>query len=236
MTVNIKELEYWNDKITELVKAFGLKCYPQEFDICDHNEMIGFMAYSGMPSRYSHWSFGKSFEKQKTTYDLGAAGLPYEMVINSNPCLGYLMRDNTKLLQILTMAHVYGHNDFFANNFYFKSSLDASNTTQTFKNHARRVESYISDPSIGIDAVEGILDNAHAVAFQRSRNYAIKKRTREEQEEQKLLRDAMPTGKEYNQINPKQEYKQPNLDKLPLEPEDDLLLFIADNNPHLTSK
>ena len=83
--MNIKELKAWDDRIVELVNRFGLNCYPQEFEICDHFEMIGYMAYSGMPSRYPHWSYGKSYEKQKTLYDYGVGGLPYEMVINSNP-------------------------------------------------------------------------------------------------------------------------------------------------------
>ena len=52
------------------------------------------MAYSGMPSHYPHWSYGKSYEKLKTLYDYGVSGLPYEMVINSNPAIAYLMRDN----------------------------------------------------------------------------------------------------------------------------------------------
>src|SRR5436305_396134 len=115
--MNLVDLEDWDKRIREIVERYGLKCYPQEFEICDHSEMIGYMAYSGMPSRYPHWSFGKSYEREKTLYDYGVGGLPYEMVINSCPCLGYLMRDNTDLLQILTIAHVYGHNDFFANNF-----------------------------------------------------------------------------------------------------------------------
>ena len=80
------------------------------------------MAYSGMPSHYPHWSYGKSYEKLKTLYDYGVSGLPYEMVINSNPALAYLMRDNSLCLQILTIAHVYGHNDFFKNNFTFKTT------------------------------------------------------------------------------------------------------------------
>ena len=119
MSLSLRELQEWDDRIRVLVDRFGLQCYPQEFEICDHNEMLGYMAYSGMPSHYSHWSYGKNFERQKTMYDYGASGLPYEMVINTNPCIAYLMRDNTDLLQILTIAHVYGHNDFFANNFTF---------------------------------------------------------------------------------------------------------------------
>ena len=117
-----KELEAWDARIRERVAEFGLDCYPQEFEICDHNQMLGYMAYSGMPSHYPHWSYGKSFEKLKTLYDYGVSGLPYEMVINSNPALAYLMRDNSLLLNILTIAHVYGHNDFFKNNFTFRST------------------------------------------------------------------------------------------------------------------
>ncbi|RME60851.1 MAG: stage V sporulation protein R, partial [Candidatus Dadabacteria bacterium] len=78
MSISIKELQEWDKKIYALVEKFGLNCYPQEFEICDHHQMIGYMAYSGMPSRYSHWSFGKAYEKQKTLYDYGVAGLPYE--------------------------------------------------------------------------------------------------------------------------------------------------------------
>lgn len=107
MSMSTRELQDWDVKIKELVDRYGLNCYPQEFEVCDHNEMIGYMAYSGMPSRYAHWSFGKSFERQKTMYDYGVSGLPYEMVINSDPCIAYLMRDNTPLLHIPTIAHVY---------------------------------------------------------------------------------------------------------------------------------
>src|SRR5512134_3984890 len=118
----VEDLEYWNDRIGELVGSFGLQTYPQEFEICDHEDMLSYMVYSGMPSHYPHWSYGKAYEKLKTLYDYGVSGLPYEMVINSNPALAYLMRDNSLLLQILTIAHVYGHNDFFKNNFTFRST------------------------------------------------------------------------------------------------------------------
>ena len=60
-----------------------------------YEQMLSYMVYSGMPSHYSHWSYGKSLEKLKTLYDYGLSGPPYEMVINSNPAIAYLMRDNT---------------------------------------------------------------------------------------------------------------------------------------------
>lgn len=232
MSITLDNLQDWDKKIQEWVSYYRLKCYPQEFEICDHNEMIGYMAYSGMPSRYSHWSYGKSFEKQKTMYEYGVSGLPYEMVINSNPCLGYLMRDNTLLLQILTIAHVYGHNDFFANNFTFTSGTKAEYTLEMFKNHARRVDRYIEDPSIGIDLVEDTLDHAHSLQFQASRNLAIK---RESQDQQRLRawNHAQAPEDPWRNIHAKKDYQAPSLDKTPLEPEENILAFIAEYNPYI---
>src|SRR5512147_2345753 len=153
---DVNDLEYWDEKIREKVEEFGLSCYPQEFEICNHNQMLGYMAYSGIPSHYPHWSYGKAYEKLKTLYDYGVSGLPYEMVINSSPALAYLMRDNSLLLQILTIAHVYGHNDFFKNNFTFRSTR-AEFTISTFKAHGKRIRSYIERPGIGTERVEHIL-------------------------------------------------------------------------------
>jgi stage V sporulation protein R len=232
MVISIEELQKWDERCLEWVHAYGLNCFPQEFEICDHYDMIGYMAYSGMPSRYSHWSYGKTYEKQKTLYDYGVAGLPYEMVINSDPCVAYLMRDNTLLLQILTIAHVYGHNDFFANNFTFTSGTEAKYTLERFKAHGQRIDSYIEDPSIGIELVERALDDAHAISFQCSRNLAIKRLSQAELAQRKI-ESATPTQDPHWEIHPKQEYQAPDLNRIPLEPEEDLLDFIATYNPYL---
>jgi stage V sporulation protein R len=232
MEFELDELQKWDDKIKIFVEKYKLNCYPQEFEICDHNEMLGYMAYSGMPSRYGHWSWGKSFERQKTMYDYGVSGLPYEMVINSNPCLAYLMRDNSLLLQILTMAHVYGHNDFFANNFTFTSGTKAQYTIEMFRNHADRIASYMEDPSIGGDEVENIIDHAHALSYNCSRNLAITKLSQGEQR-QRAWEKAKPAPDPHWEIHPKKEFVPPNLNKVPLEPDEDILGFIADYNPYL---
>jgi stage V sporulation protein R len=96
---SLADLYHWDDKIAQLVQKAGLECYPQEFEICSYEDMLGYEAYQGMPSRYSHWSFGKAYERTRTFYRYNLVGLPYEMVINSNPCLAYLMKDNTLLLK-----------------------------------------------------------------------------------------------------------------------------------------
>ena len=81
----LDELEAWNERIRAKVHEFGLDVYEQEFEVCDQNAMLGYMAYHGMPSHYPHWSYGKSFEQLRTMYSYGVQGLPYEMVINSDP-------------------------------------------------------------------------------------------------------------------------------------------------------
>lgn len=174
------ELEKWNDKIEALVARVGLDCYEQQFEICSYEDMLCYEAYVGMPSHYPHWSYGKAYERQKTFYTYNLTGLPYEMVINSDPCIAYLMRDNTLLLQILTIAHVYGHNDFFKNNRLFKENTRAELTVEMFKCHASRVRDYIADPSIGPKQVERILDAAHALRFQVRRQGEGKPATKSE--------------------------------------------------------
>ena len=230
---SLDDLACWDAKIREQVDALGLDCYPQEFELCNHNDMLAYMAYSGIPSHYPHWSYGKSFEKLKTLYDYGMSGLPYEMVINSSPALAYLMRDNSLCLHVLTIAHVYGHNDFFKNNFTFTSTR-AEFTIGTFKAHAERVRAYMEDPSIGVDKVENILDAAHALSLQRRRNLAVRKLSVPEEREQ-LLENAEPAHDPFKKMHRRPDYVEPDLQKVPLSPEPDLLLFIRDHNPYLAN-
>lgn len=228
---SVEDLKSWNSRIVELVEKFGLDPYPQEFEVCDHEQMLSYMVYSGMPSHYPHWSYGKAFEKLKTLYDYGLSGLPYEMVINSNPCIAYLMRDNSLALQVLTIAHVYGHNDFFKNNFTFRPTR-AEFTIETFKAHANRVRHYVEDPSIGLEKLERVLDAAHALSLQCRRNLSIRKTSEAEQKEAKY-RDAKPSADPFQSIHRRKEWDSPDLTKVPLYPEEDILIFIRDHNLHL---
>ncbi len=227
----IEDLRDWDARIYERVQEYGLDCFPQEFELCDHNDMIGYMAYSGMPSHYPHWSYGKGFERTKTMYDHGVSGLPYEMVINSNPALAYLMADNSFCLKILTIAHVYGHNDFFKNNFTF-GETSPEYTISRFKTHADRVRDYVEDPSIGAAKVEYVLDAAHALAFQCRRNLSVRKIPRDEMVGRKF-EESLPRRDPHGSIHKKPEHTPPDLHRVPLEPEEDILLFIRDTNPYL---
>ncbi len=232
MNYSLSNLQHWDQRILEKVAEFGLDPFPVNFEISDHFQMLGFISYSGMPAHYPHWSYGKAFERQKTLYDHGVTGLPYEMVINANPALAYLMRDNSLLLQILTIAHVYAHSDFFKNNFTFRHSRPEF-TIERFKTQADRVRRYIDSPGIGREKVESILDAAHALAFQCQRNLEIKKLSLEEQKN-RLWEKAQPLVDPQQTIHKRPDWQPPELERVPLEPDADLLLFLRDYSYQLT--
>lgn len=226
MEYTMKTLEQWNERIERIVLKSGLDTYEQDFEIISYKDMLDYEAYTGMPSRYPHWSFGKAYEKNRTLYQYNLTGLPYEMVINADPCLAYLMKENTLLLQILTIAHVYGHNDFFKNNRLFKEGTEAKQTIGMFKSNADRIRSFINDPSIGYENVEAILNAAHALRLQVSR-VAGEKRLTEEQAKHQLLEAYKDQAEVNDFLMPHSRPELPDVSKIPLNPEEDLLYFIA---------
>ncbi len=176
----IKELQDWDDEICKIAKEkYGLDWFPIEYEILNYHEMIGAMAYTGLPTHYRHWSYGKNFERTITRYNLGMEGLPYEMIINSDPSIAYLMLENPMSTHLLTMSHCVGHSDFFKNNRMFKET-DPANVIARFKAAAKRVQGYIEDPNIGIDKVEAVLDACHSIQYQLPRTPGIKRKTEEE--------------------------------------------------------
>jgi len=216
----VGDLEMWDDKICKVASDFDLDWFPIDYEIIDYQEMLGAMAYTGIPTHYRHWSYGKQYERTHTLYNLGQTGLPYEMIINSNPSIAYLMRENQLYIHILTMAHCVGHSDFFKQNRMF-AHTNPNNVMSTFKAAAKYVRQLIEDPSIGIEKVERILDAAHAIKYQVPRYPGITYKTREEwvESERKKQQDD-PTY-------------TVDLKKYPHEPEYNLLLFIANNSRNL---
>ena len=221
---SMSELQDWDKKICTLGESLGLDWYPIEYEICDYKEMIGHMAYTGLPTHYRHWSYGKSFDRIQTEYNLGMSGLPYEMIINSNPSISYLMTENPMPTHILTMAHCVGHSDFFKNNRMF-SETGADTVIDRFKASAKRVKKYIEDPNIGIDKVEKILDACHAIQFQVPRTPGLRRRNHKELKKyyHNLLLDGKP-GTLPDDFD---------LNRIPLEPDCNLLGFIAEYNKSL---
>ena len=215
-----KELLYWDEKIIRVAEDLGLDWYPIDYEIIDYQEMLGAMAYVGLPTHYRHWSYGKEYERTHTLYNMGQTGLPYEMIINSNPSIAYLMRENALHTHVLTMAHCVGHSDFFKNNRMF-ADTNPNHIIDKFRAAAKYVRKLIEDPSIGIERVENILDASHSVKYQVPRSPGIKYKTHEQ-----ILQ------LEKRKMGDDSDYK-PNLGKLPLEPEYNVLKFVAEHSKHL---
>jgi stage V sporulation protein R len=214
------DLMRWDEKILRIAEDLGLDWHPIDYEIIDYQEMLGAMAYTGLPTHYRHWSYGKEYERTHTLYNLGQTGLPYEMIINSNPSIAYLMRENALHIHILTMAHCVGHSDFFKNNRMF-AHTDPNNIIDSFKSAAKYVRSLIEDPSIGIDSVERILDAAHSIKYQVPRVPGLKYKKHSELVElyQKKLQD-----------DPDADI---DLEKVPLAPQYNLLRFLAEHSKFL---
>jgi stage V sporulation protein R len=219
----LNNLKVWDEKLCKMAADYGLDWFELAYETCDYYEMIGSMAYHGMPSHYAHWSFGKSFERNHIMYNSGMQGLPYELIINSNPSLAYLMEENPMYLQVLIMAHCIGHSDFFKNNATF-SHTHPENIILRMRNAKRYVDGLIEDPSIGIEAVERILDSAHALNMNVPRRY--KKYVPQKQQQNKLVED-IKLGLYSNRLH------VPDHNKIPIQPEEDILSFIADVSPNL---
>jgi len=220
---SVKDLQVWDEKICDLASSLGLAGHPINYEICDYYEMIGNMSYHGLPSHYPHWSYGKSFERTHQFYNAGLEGLPYELIINSNPSIAYLMRENPLYMQILIMAHCMGHSDFFKHNIHFGSTRPES-VLSKFRNARNRVQEYAEDPSIGIESVERILDAAHSIRYQtyRSGQTRITHETLKSEYTKKIKEDD------------KDEFGDFDIEKIPLQPDIDILGFIAEHGTHLS--
>src|SRR5947199_7355211 len=104
----------------------GLNTYPNQIEVITSEQMLDAYASGGLPLLYKHWSYGKHFAHEEASYRRGLKGLAYEIVINSSPCISYLMEENTATMQTLVIAHAaFGHNHFFTNNYLFRLWTDA---------------------------------------------------------------------------------------------------------------
>jgi stage V sporulation protein R len=160
----------WSFELVEsyhrIIKAtadrFGLDTYPNQLEIITAEQMMDAYASVGMPVNYRHWSYGKEFIATEKNYKRGHMGLAYEIVINSNPCISYLMEENTLAMQALVIAHAaYGHNSFFKGNYLFRMWTDAASIID-YLVYARN---YVTgcEEKYGLDAVEQLLDSCHAL-------------------------------------------------------------------------
>ena len=98
-------LEQYHQEIARVAAFYKLDTYPNQIEVITAEQMMDAYSSVGMPLGYHHWSYGKKFIQTEQHYKRGQMGLAYEIVINSNPCIAYLMEENTVTMQALVMAH-----------------------------------------------------------------------------------------------------------------------------------
>ncbi|AOV06810.1 SpoVR family protein [Sporosarcina ureilytica] len=227
---DIKALHYAIDEITEIANGFGLDYYPMRYEICPADIIYTFGAY-GMPTRFTHWSFGKQFHKMKLQYDLGLSKI-YELVINSNPCYAFLLDTNSLIQNKLIVAHVLAHCDFFKNNIRFVNTR--GDMVESMTATAERIAAY--EIEYGKDEVETFLDAVLAIQEHIDPSIVNRRLTAEEEEE--YVSEDVVRKTEYDDLwqmdVPKKTFeKKKKSKKFPLIPEKDILLFIEQHSRHL---
>ncbi|MDA8384358.1 MAG: SpoVR family protein [Betaproteobacteria bacterium] len=160
-------IERYEQEIRRVAGEFGLDTYPNQIEIISSEQMLDAYSSVGLPVGYPHWSYGKHFLATQQRYKRGQTGLAYEIVINSNPCIAYLMEENSMMMQALVIAHAsYGHNSFFKNNYLFKTWTNA----ESIVDYLVFARNYVlaCEERFGEDAVENLLDSCHALS-----NYGV---------------------------------------------------------------
>jgi len=215
---------------------YRLDTYPNQIEIISADQMMDAYSSIGMPVGYHHWSFGKQFLSTEQRYRKGHIGLAYELVINSDPCIAYLMEENTLTLQALVIAHAcFGHNSFFKGNYLFREWTDAS----AIVNYVLFARDYISDceERYGVEAVETLLDSCHALMnlgvdrFRRPAPVSPEEEMRRQKEREDYLQEQV--NDLWRTIPKKEEKTEDEWPRFPTDPQENLLYFIEKNAPLL---
>ncbi|PST93151.1 SpoVR family protein [Photobacterium iliopiscarium] len=230
-------LEQYHVEIKRVAAHYRLDTYPNQIEVITAEQMMDAYSSIGMPINYHHWSFGKRFIETERGYKHGQMGLAYEIVINSDPCIAYLMEENTITMQALVMAHAcYGHNSFFKGNYLFKTWTDASSIID-YLLFARK---YITEceEKYGVDDVEKLLDSCHALMnygvdrYKRPQKISLVEETaRQKAREDYLQSQVNSLWRTIPQYQTKETIREE--ERFPSEPQENILYFFEKHAPLL---
>ncbi len=232
------------DAIEEIgVGEMGLSLYKNQIEVITAEQMLDAYSSIGMPLMYRHWSFGKRFARDEMMYRKGARSLAFEIVINSDPCINYIMEENSMTMQCLVMAHAaMGHNHFFKNNYLFRQWTQADAILE-YMAFAKRFVSECEE-RFGLAQVEAVLDAAHALMNQGVSRTAGARRKfdpRREREREQARRDyeieiyneiwrTLPNKAEKKEERPDENRAE---QRALLLPEENILYFLEKHAPKL---
>ncbi len=223
------------NELDKIAPELKLDTYPNQLEVINSEQMLDAYASVGLPVMYKHWSFGKQFSRETDLYRKGKRGLAYEMVLNTNPCINYLMEENSATTQVLVLAHAaYGHNHVFKNNYMFKQWTDASSIVDYLvfaKNFITECEE-----KYGYDKVEKTLDAAHALMnfgvdrCARPSKLSLQKEQEKQAERKKYLQEQVNELWKTIPVNKKATVEDTSFLK---EPEENILYFLEKKSPKL---
>ncbi len=231
-------LDRFNEVIGRIaVDQFGLDTYPNQIEIITAEQMLDAYSSVGMPLGYKHWSYGKQFVLNEKNYRRGQMGLAYEIVINSDPCIAYLMEENTAMMQALVIAHAaYGHNSFFKGNYLFRTwtSADAIIDYLLFaRNYVTECEERHGEAE-----VELFLDSCHALMnygvdrYKHPAPLSLSEEKQRQHEREDYLQSQINDLWRTIPMKPVEAAAE-KAKRFPPEPQENLLYFIEKNAPLL---
>lgn len=231
-------LEQAHEEVRRVAHNFGLDTYPNQLEVISAEQMMDAYTAVGLPVSYRHWSFGKHFLNTEKNYKRGQMGLAYEIVINSNPCIAYLMEENSLMMQTLVIAHAaYGHNSFFKGNYLFRTWTDAEEIID-YMVFAQRFMAECEE-RYGIEAVELLLDSCHALQNQGVNRYKrpaklslMEEKARQKEREAYLQLQVNDLWRTLPQQEKEAVANRPT-QRFPSEPQENLLYFIEKYAPIL---
>jgi stage V sporulation protein R len=227
----------YDEAIGRIAKSYGLDTYPNQIEVISSEQMMDAYSSVGMPVGYHHWSFGKTFLQTQKLYRRGQMGLAYEIVINSDPCISFLMEENTMMMQALVIAHAaYGHNSFFKGNYLFRTWTNADAIID-YLVFARNFVAECEE-RYGEEEVELLLDSCHAIMnygvdrYKRPSRLSADKEKRRQKEREAYLQTQINDLWRTLPVKDKSKEGQPQ-QRFPAEPQENLLYFIEKNAPLL---
>jgi spore cortex formation protein SpoVR/YcgB (stage V sporulation) len=230
-------LDRYEAEIRRIAANFGLDTYANQIEVITAEQMMDAYSSVGMPLGYKHWSYGKQFVTTEQTYKRGQMGLAYEIVINSDPCIAYLMEENTMTMQALVIAHAcYGHNSFFKGNYLFRTWTSAD----AIIDYLLFARNYITEceERYGEETVELFLDSCHALMnygvdrYKRPSPLSMQEERQRQEEREAYLQSQVNELWRTVPAKGVSEDAQSNR-RFPAEPQENLLYFIEKNAPLL---
>ncbi|MDP2562205.1 SpoVR family protein [Psychrobium sp. 1_MG-2023] len=231
-----EKLEDYHQAIKKVAEHYRLDTYPNQIEIITSEQMMDAYSSVGMPIGYNHWSYGKKFIQTQQSYHRGQMGLAYEIVINSNPCIAYLMEENTMTMQALVIAHAcYGHNSFFKNNYLFTTWTDADSIID----YLVFAKKFIMDceEKYGIEEVENLLDSCHALMnlgvdrYKRPSKISMHEELQRQRDREEYLQSQV--NDLWRTVPTAESDKEKEKKHFPSEPQENILYFFEKNAPLL---